>query len=272
MTLSVRNAEPDDYATFARLFLELRVPDPSPKWEAYDAKIRATTFFLCEDGSPVAYAFWLPMRDVARVCHVVVDVAEQGRGVGGALMRELGARGRRAGCTRWLLNVKPDNAVARRLYERHGMSVSARSRSHEIAWRDVDRLPFEQAIDTFVVAPDDEARVEGAVSVFAPASVFDGKIASLRSGGDRVLLGARSAGEVVGFAAFDPSFPGAMPFEARRPTIARALLEAMRPYALAEHAAVRIGSTNDEIWAVAEAAGAKIMLDTLRMEGPIPPS
>ena len=269
MTLSVRNAKSDDYATFERLFLELRVPDLAPKKDEYETKIRATTFFLCEDAIPIAYAFWLPMRDVARVCHVVVDSTAQRRGVGGALMREIATRGRHAGCTRWLLNVKPDNAVAIRLYERHGMSVAARSRSHQIAWRDVDRLPLEEAIETFIVAPEDEARVEAATSAFAPTSMFDGKIDSLRSNGGRVFLGARCAGDVVGFAAFAPSFPGAMPFEAHRPTITRALLEAMRPHALPEYDAVRVGSTSEEVWTAVEAVGARMMLETLRMEGPI---
>ena len=63
-----------------------------------------------------------------------------------------------------------------------------------------------------------------------------------------------------------------MPFEARHPTIARALLEAMRPHALPEYAAVRVGSTSEESWTAVESAGAKIMLETLRMEGPLPAS
>ncbi len=262
MTISARDARSDDYATFGRMSLELRVPDPTPTQSDFDARIRPNTFFLFEDETPIAYAYWLPMATTARVFHVVVDGSLQGRGVGGALMRELSARAIRAGCTRWLLNTRPENEPAIRLYRRFGMRTGARSRSFEIAWRDVDRLPLEEGTQAFLVTAEDDAAVEVALQLSA------GKLGALRSFG-RVFLALERHGEIVAFAAFDPAFPGAMPFETRRPQLARPLLEAMRPYARAEHATVRIGSTNEELWAIAESAGAKMLLETVRMEGPI---
>ena len=51
--------------------------------------------------------------------------------------------------------------------------------------------------------------------------------------------GVRAAGSVVGFASFDPSFPGAVPFRTTSPRFGRALFDAMRPHARPEHLYVR---------------------------------
>ncbi|MGO8996146.1 MAG: GNAT family N-acetyltransferase [Polyangiaceae bacterium] len=266
MTLVARDARAEDYPAFARLFLELKVPDPTPSAEQFDARIRPSTFFLFEGERPIAYSFWQALGEVARVIHVVVDPTAQGRGVGRALLREVGTRGMRAGCSRWTLHVKPDNVPARRLYERCGMRVVARSRSMEIAWSEVERLPLgesEGETEAFHVRPEEEAQVEGAAGLLA------GQIGALRKGGGWVFLGLRRGDEIVAFAAFDPSFPGAMPFVAPRPWLTRRLLEAMRPHALAKHAGVRFPAMNDEVWGAAEGAGARVILETLRMEGPI---
>lgn len=275
MTLQARDALESDYPSFVRLFLELKMPDPTPSQEAYVAKIRPHVFFLWEDApiAPIAYAFWQPIGEVARVLHVVVDSAAQGRGVGAALMREVATRARSKGCARWRLNVKPDNAAAIRLYERCGMREIDRWRSMEIAWRNVARLPLTEMWEdgdgeAFQVLPEHDAQVEAAAGLLA------GQIAFLRAGGDRVLLALRTAGKgkrgtIAGFAAFDPTFPGALPFVAPRPWVARRLLEAMRPYARPEDAAVRISASNDDVWRAVEHAGGKTMLEVMSMEGPI---
>jgi ribosomal protein S18 acetylase RimI-like enzyme len=271
MTFQARDARESDYPSFARLFLELKVPDPTPTQEAYAARVRPHAFFLWEEaGAPVGYAFWQPIGKVARVLHVVVDSAAKGRGVGAALMREVATRARSRGCARWTLNVKPDNAAAIRLYERCGMRETGRWRSMEIAWRNVARLPLtEMRVDgdgeAFLVAPEDDAKVESAAGLLA------GQIGSLRAGGDRVLLALKSevSGTIAGFAAFDPSFPGAMPFVAPRPWIARRLLEAMRPHARPGDTAVRISASNDDVWRAVEQAGGKTMLEIMSMEGAI---
>jgi GNAT superfamily N-acetyltransferase len=266
MAFVARDARTEDYADFARMFLELRVPDPTPSAEKYDAQIRPHAFFLWEGETPVAYAFWQPLGEVARVIHVCVDASAQGRGVGSALMREIAARAKRAGCAQWMLNVKPENVPAIRLYQRHGLKEVSRGRSMEIAWSDVERLPrggAEEETVPFLVTPEDDARVEGATALFA------GQIAALRAGGGRVLIGLRRGEEIVAFAAFDPSFPGAMPFTAEKAWIARRLLDAMKPYALAEHAKVRFFAGSEDVWRGAESAGGTVALETMRMEGEI---
>ncbi len=261
--LIVRDARLEDYDFFARMFAELRVPDPTPTRGQFDTRIRPHSFLLWEDARPVAYAFWFPLGDVARVNHVVVDPIERGRGVGAALMRELVTRAKCAGCTRWTLHVKPDNVRAIRLYERFGMQAVARSTAMWIAWGDVARLPRDEGTAAFLVAPEDEGRVEAA------AGLLPGQIGGLRAIGGRVFLALRQGEEIVAFAAFDPSFPGAMPFFAARPAIARAMLEAMRPYALSEHSFVRLVVEHGVVLSAMTAAGAEAVLEMLRMQGPI---
>lgn len=265
MLLTSRDAVPADYPVFARLFQELRVPDPTPTVARFEAHIRPHAFFLCEEDRPVAYAYWVPLGDMARVFHVVVDPASQSAGVGRALMREIAARGKAAGCTGWMLHVKPDNVPALRLYERSGLRVVARSTWMQIAWEDVWRLPSGDPVWAALVTPEDDARVEAAFSL--PR----GNVASLREGnGNALLLLQDAEGQVLGFAAFDPAFPGANPFRVRRATLARALLEAMRPHALPEHPSVRLAVEEDEalVSAVRDAGGETLMA-TLRMAGPL---
>ncbi len=270
MTFEPRDARPEDYATFARLSLELKVPDPTPTAEHYEARVMPHAFFLWSGGAPVAYSLWQPLGDVARVAHVVVDPSAQGRGVGAALMKEIGARARRAGCTRWMLNVKPDNGPALRLYARCGMREVGRWWSMEIAWSDVARLPRAEAgeepvaLESFLVAPEEEARVERATGL--PS----GQIATLRAGGGRVFVALERAREVVAFAAFDPDFPGAMPFVAATPPLVRSLLEAMQPHAREGADHVRFSTASDEAREAAQLAGARVVVEVAKMEGGLP--
>jgi GNAT superfamily N-acetyltransferase len=265
MALDARDARSDDYDAFVRLFLELGVPDPTPSRKAWDRHVRAHTFFVWEGGAPVGYVFWQKIETLARLMHVVVGPEARGRGVGGALMREMAARAKAAGCARWTLNVRPDNVPALRLYERHGMHRGQPWWSMEIAWDDVARLPAgDVETESFVVVPDEDARVEEAAGV--PAGI----LGTLRAAGGRVFLGVRRAGAVVGLAAFDPSFPGAMPFVAREPWIARRVLEAMRPHARPGDERVRFAAESEATRDASVAAGARVMVSIVKMDGAIP--
>ncbi len=259
----VRDARREDYGAFARFFLELGVPDPTPTEEQFDARIRPHAFFLCEEDRPVAYAFWHALETSARISHIVVDPSRRGRGIGGALMRELAGRAIAAGCSEWQLSVKPDNVPAVRLYERNGMRVIARASAMEIGWDDVSRLPRDAAATACLVAPEDEAAVEQATGLLR------GRLGALRAGGGRVFVGLRRAGALVAVAAFDPTFPGAMPFSAADPALAGSLLEAMRPHARPEHRSVRLVANTEEVARAVIDAGGRVVLDMLTMEGPL---
>jgi ribosomal protein S18 acetylase RimI-like enzyme len=261
MTLTAHDATRADYAEFARLFPELGVPDPTPTEDEYDARVRPHAFFVREGARVIAYANWLALGPVARVLHVIVAPEARGRGVGGAVMKELTVRAKAAGCSEWMLYVEPHNAHAIRLYERFGMRAAGRMHAMKIAWRDVARVPIEAGLASFVVEPRDDARVEEA------ASLFPGQIAAHRAGGGRVFLGVTRGEAIAGFASFDPSFPGAMPFFAPTVGVARALFEAMRAHAKPEHAYVRFSATSDAVVAATKAAGAETVLEALHMEG-----
>jgi ribosomal protein S18 acetylase RimI-like enzyme len=261
-TVIVRDALPEDYPVFARLFLELKVPDPTPSPEIFAARIVPAAFVLCDGGAPIAYAWWNPFGKVARVTHVVVDPSARGRGIGRALMTELGARAIAAGCSSWTLYVKPDNAPAIRLYEWSGMRVAARATAMKIRWADVAGLEGDAA-DVRVATAADDAGIDAA---------FDlppGQVALFRAQG-RVILCAGERGEVVAYAAFDPAFPGAMPFRVKRPGLVLPLLDAMHAHARPEHDHVRMTAEDgDAVTLALRQAGGEVVLEILRMAGPI---
>jgi hypothetical protein len=133
-------------------------------------------------------------------------------------------------------------------------------------WRGVERLPDEPALRWQAGLLD--ARNDGAVEV--AFTLAPGELAGLRARAGRVLVGVRDANAVVAFASFDPAFPGAAPFRVVRPTLARALCEALRPHARSQFSFLRILVEGDAgLVAGLKGAGAESVLDLYRMEGPL---
>lgn len=58
---------------------------------------------------------------------VSVDDDQRGNGIGSMLIDDAENRARRARCPRLVLDVAEDNSAARRLYERRGMTIEAKS-------------------------------------------------------------------------------------------------------------------------------------------------
>jgi ribosomal-protein-alanine N-acetyltransferase len=75
----------------------------------------------------VGYAGLAVFGDEAHVLTIGVTGTVQGAGIGTLLLRDLLAA---AGSRRVLLDVRIDNAVARRLYERHGFVAVGRRRKY----------------------------------------------------------------------------------------------------------------------------------------------
>jgi ribosomal-protein-alanine N-acetyltransferase len=73
-----------------------------------------------EDGAVVGYAGLCDYPDEAFVQTMAVAPAHQGRGLGATLLLDLLDEAARRGQRTTLLEVRADNAVAQRLYERHG--------------------------------------------------------------------------------------------------------------------------------------------------------
>lgn len=66
----------------------------------------------------------------ADLMSLAVTSAEQGRGVGGRLLRALHGRVREAGADSMVLEVREDNRPALALYERHGYRLLSRRRAY----------------------------------------------------------------------------------------------------------------------------------------------
>jgi ribosomal-protein-alanine N-acetyltransferase len=263
---TVSSASAADYPAFARLFLELVVPDPVPSAERFAESIAPQAILLRDGDAVVGYAWARPRGERLHIVHVITDPAHRRRGVGRALMDALAGRGRAAGIRRWMLNVKPENVAARELYVGCGMQVVLEGVSVRLAWADVARLPPSPGVETRSLAPADDARFEDALGLTR------GDFTVSRALPGRVFVGAEADGRAVGCVAFDPSFPGASVFRVSAPGHARALLEAIHPHALPQHDRLLVFSEGDPALAAALlGAGAEVVLRVLRMEGDIPP-
>ena len=73
-----------------------------------------------QDGAVVGYAGLVCTGAQADVQTLAVAPGQQGRGLGGELLRTLLAEARRRGATEVLLEVRAENTVAQQLYARHG--------------------------------------------------------------------------------------------------------------------------------------------------------
>ena len=93
----------------------------------------------------LGYAGLDPGGDVADVMTIAVAPRAQGRGIGARLIDELERRARSRGAASVMLEVRADNAAARRLYERAGYVVlSTRRRYYQPG--DVDALVMRKVL------------------------------------------------------------------------------------------------------------------------------
>lgn len=221
MTLAVRPARPDDFVSFARMFPELAVDDPLPTVERWTRDMMPTTLIVERDGSAAGYAFFQVLDGAGYVRHVVTAADARRVGVGSALMKAVSDHMRAHGAREWHLNVKPENAAARALYERFGMHAQYNARQMRFEWSTFASFPPpEPGVSSRAIAPADDSRVE---TIFG---LPRGLLADARGRG-RALLMLEENGDVVGVASFEPTFPGSFPFRVRRPPLARNLLDAI---------------------------------------------
>jgi GNAT superfamily N-acetyltransferase len=261
--LITRDATVSDYPAYVRLFHELKIPDPDPTPEHFAGQILPRVIVACEADAVIGYASWRTYGPTAHVMNVVVDPAARCRGIGGVLMDGVRARSIASGCTRWYLNVKRDNLAALQLYARCGLVHELDSWSLQIAWARVPPPGGATAADT--------AQAADAAAVAARFAVDRDRFEFMRGRPGYVLVALREAGELVGFAAFAPDFPGAYPFCATRPELGGALLDAMRSHA--DHTRfdfVRATIEGDPALKDALVAlGAEVTLEILRLSAPL---
>jgi ribosomal protein S18 acetylase RimI-like enzyme len=256
MPLSARDATPADYAVFARLFPELKVPDPVLTQEEFEQRMLPNTI-IAEDGEPVGYAFWRFYGAMVHVSHVIVDPRAQRRGVGRFMMEEIRRRTLGKGSTRWYLNVKADNTPAIRLYERVGLSVEQRGWSMRVDWSALRTL--EGSTGTWRFAPT----LEEASRFARERGIDPERLAMFRARPGVVFAALRNDAGTCALATFDPSFPSICPIAVIHPKHARPLFDAFLPHAL--HPYVRLCVDDEALVKALVLCGAKVEWETLRM-------
>lgn len=257
--LTAHRGSAADYDDFVRLHAELEVEDPVPDRAAWVKELAPHALFLSRRGRNLAYAIAQSWGQEAHLSQVAVDPAARRRGVGRALLLALAGRLAEQGCERIRLNVKVGNDPAIRLYACLGLEVHHRSAVLRLPWSTTERLPragFE------VGAPDPAQDVE----LERRFDLIAGQIARWREQGDRLFL--VGAGE--GLARYVAGL-GSMPFRPAGLRMARALLEAMRPWAppASTHLQVVVEG-DDDLASGLRDAGGTLLFQVLHMRGPLP--
>jgi ribosomal-protein-alanine N-acetyltransferase len=259
MSLTARPATPDDYGFFAELHVLLATGDPVPSASAWAQRMMPTSWIYERNAEPVGYAFTQPLKPTAYVRNVMVATRAQGQGVGRFLMQHQAQWLKGLGCTSWVLNVKPDNEPALRLYRGVGMRERFSSTAVRLQWSSVDKLADARAT-VRPLEPHEDAAAERTFDV------VPGLLSALRTGSH--VHGVERDGQLVGVARFDPHFPGVMPLRLRDNALARPLLESFRPFA--RHDWVQLFVEGDPPLAAAlQSADAKKLMDVLHFSGPL---
>ena len=235
--ITIRTGTPDDHPAFVRLFAELGVPDPVPTLPTFVDRFAATTMFACAGDTVVGFLRWRPYGDLAHVINVVTDPAWRGQRIGQHMLEAARLEARTAGCSRWYLNVKQDNAAGLRLYERCGFVTACEAWSLSMTWAAAHALPGPR-VETRLATVEDDGPLGAALGVRPQ------RIEALRTRPGLVPLVAMRD-DIVGFAAFMPSLPGAAPFASREPRVAGPLLVACHAYARSEQV-VRLSVERDQ--------------------------
>jgi GNAT superfamily N-acetyltransferase len=233
MNINVRDATADDYPVFARLFPALGVDDPVLTPSQFASRMLPAVIIAEEDGAALGYTFWQIHGPRAHIVQVVVDETARNRGAGRALMEEVRQRVIAAGCSRWVLNVKQENAAAIRLYEKCGLVVEQEGWALRTEWTQLASLrECLGEVTLYTPAPEEDA------ALAARFGETEERLHLLRSREGVVLAGLREAGAAVAFAAFDPAFPGVYPVRLARVDLARPLLLGLRPHARDAHVVI----------------------------------
>lgn len=106
--------------------------------EAFRATPRSVVVEAWQDGSLLGYAMIGSQAGSCFVQRVAVNPTSRGQGLGSAMLNGSEAWARQVGAATMVLNVRPDNEHARRLYTRHGFKDTA-TRLHVLSFP-VDNL------------------------------------------------------------------------------------------------------------------------------------
>jgi len=264
---TIRPAQPADHADFARFFVDLGHDDKVPEPERWEREMMPFTFFLAEGGTKVGYAYVEEYGERGYVRHIVVDRDWRGRGVGRALMECIASRLRERGAVAWELNVMRGNLPAIGLYEAFGMREQYSTFVVRLDWSAASALPRSAiASRTMLIEPGDD------IGVARRFGIPEGQLARYRALPDQVLMQVTDMERnPIGFARFDPTFPGAFPFRVNDTRLVSTMLEALRPHTRPGQEWIQLVIEDDAASAaLLRAHGARLMFEIIHMQGDIP--
>jgi GNAT superfamily N-acetyltransferase len=266
--LALRPGQVEDYADFVRFFGELGVEDPPPPLTMWESELMNRSFFLDGPEGPLAYALIDVMGDTGYVANLVVAPGQRRRGWGRRVMEALAVYLRARSCRQWMLYVKPENEPAVALYASVGMKVGRLETTWGLSREHLESLP---------PAPAGLEVVPMVASDFAPLTeafgLVPGKLARFATHPSHQLMRLAhpeqpDAGR-WGMMDVRPYAGVLFPFFAATPAHARVLLEAgFRELGRAEE--LRVVTGDEALESLLRAAGARVVLRTLLMEGPLP--
>ncbi|MBI2396002.1 MAG: GNAT family N-acetyltransferase [Deltaproteobacteria bacterium] len=262
----LRPAREADYDDFARLFAELGAPDPPPTRDKWRDEMAPASVMAVRDERVVGCCYAQVFDDTGYVRILVTDASARRTGVGRTLMANAATSFRAAGCTKWCLNVRPDNVPAVTLYRSLDMEVTHTRAALAIDWAAVERLPASDRDTRVVLDASFDAQTE------ARFSLHRGQLGVARTLPGRVIvtLLAATSDEVVAVAVFDRSFPCAAEFRVAAPELARPLLQAIRPHARpGDLQAKMVLFDREGAEAALVAAGGVVRMRTLHLVGPL---
>ncbi|NOU29806.1 MAG: GNAT family N-acetyltransferase, partial [Polyangiaceae bacterium] len=79
---TIRPATAADYEAFARMFPELKTPDPTPSAATWERDLVPTTAIVEEDGAVCGYCYVQTLAEAGYVRHLVVAPEGRGKGLG----------------------------------------------------------------------------------------------------------------------------------------------------------------------------------------------
>ncbi|AKJ00637.1 acetyltransferase (GNAT) family protein [Archangium gephyra] len=264
----LRPARVEDHADFVRLFGELGVEESPPPLDVWVSDLVKRAFFLDGTAGAGAYALVDVLGETGYVVNLVVAPDQRGRGLGRKVMRELATWFRARGCREWMLYVKPDNEPALALYGAVGMKAGRLETTWRLSRDHLEALPLAPAeLEVVPVAGADLAPLTQAFGL------VPGKLARFATQSTHRLRRLRDPEhpEVAGLGLMDvrPQARVLTPFFAATPAHARALLEAAF-LELGGAQELRVVTGDSELGSLLSDAGARAVLRTLAMRGPLP--
>ncbi|HVK89095.1 MAG TPA: GNAT family N-acetyltransferase [Kofleriaceae bacterium] len=263
----IRPAIASDYPAFATLYRELGLDEAPPPEERWRRELVHGTLIAERDGHIDGYVHFHTLGQVGYVRNLVVRDDARDTGFGTDLMLAAASALRRAGVGEWHLNVRDGNSPALHLYEKLGLRPEHRSTALRFPWSRASELPAVAAV-ALPVDPREDEDIERELHMLA------GQIAMARLAPRVVLCQLRDATcAPVGFAAFDPMFPGARTFRVAIPAFAAPLLAALRPHARSEDRDLALViDDHDALVELLVAHGATVKLRLVHYAGPLPAS